>query len=70
MAQPPKPGKSGDQWQKQANHFQEVLTAAQAVVADTTATPEDQAEAQQTITDMTANLARLLAKHGVSPAVV
>lgn len=64
MAKPKK-----NQWQKQADHFQEILDDMNKVVADPATTPDDLAEAQQTIIDMTANLARLLAKHGVSPAV-
>jgi F0F1-type ATP synthase delta subunit len=54
-----------DHWQKQANHFQKILDDMSAVVADPATTPEDLAEAQQTIIDMTANLARLVDKHAV-----
>ena len=57
----------GGQWQRQANHFQEIIDDMTAVVADPVTTPEELAEAQQTISDMTANLARLAAKHGVTP---
>jgi polyhydroxyalkanoate synthesis regulator phasin len=57
----------GQQWQKQANHFQAVITDMQAIVADTTSTPEEVAEAEQTIADMENNLKRLAAKHGVTP---
>lgn len=61
-------GKAGQQWQKQANHFQAIITSAQAVLDDPASTDEDKAEATQTITDMQANLARLSSKYGVTPA--
>lgn len=69
MAQPSGHGKTGGQWQRQADHFQKIIVDMQAVVADPASTPEEVAEANQTIVDMTANLARLSAKHGVTPAV-
>jgi len=61
-------GKAGAQWQKQANHFQALITSAQAVVDDPASTDEEKADAQQTITDMQANLKRLSDKYGVTPA--
>jgi hypothetical protein len=44
-----------------------VITDMQAIVADTTSTPEEVAEAEQTIADMENNFKRLAAKHGVTP---
>ena len=61
-------GKAGAQWQKQANHFQALITSAQAVVDDPASTDEEKADAQQTITDMQKNLQRLSDKYGVAPA--
>jgi hypothetical protein len=61
-------GKAGAQWQKQANHFQALITSSQAVVDDPASTDEEKADAQQTITDMQANLKRLSDKYGVTPA--
>jgi phage terminase small subunit len=60
-------GKAGQQWQKQANHFQAIITSAQAVLDDPASTDEDKAEATQTIADMQKNLARLSSKYGVTP---
>lgn len=56
-------------WQKQADHFNEILQEAQADAADPDITPEELAEAQATVADMTANLQRLQDKHGVTPGV-
>ena len=65
MAKPDK----GHQWQKQADHFQEIINNMQAVLSDPNATQEDKDEANQTIADMQKNLQRLQTKYGVSPAV-
>jgi len=59
--------KAGAQWQKQANHFKAIEDEADVIIADPNSTPEELADAQQTKADMEANLARLLAKHNVSP---
>lgn len=67
MAQPAGKGQAAAR-QKQANHFQEILKEAQAVVDDPNSSAEDKIEAQQTVTDMTANLSRLSSKYGVTPA--
>jgi len=52
-------------WQKQATHFQKILDDMALVVADPATTPEDLAEANQTIIDVTAHLSRLVDKHAV-----
>lgn len=66
MAAPTK----GKHWQKQADHFQSVINDMEDTRADANSTPEEIAEAEQTITDMQANLARLSEKHGVTPGGV
>jgi hypothetical protein len=63
MASKPK----GHQWQKQADHFNAVLNDMQSIVDDPTSVPQEVAEAQQTIQDMTVNLARLKTVRGVTP---
>jgi len=60
-------GGHGQQWQDQANRFKAKLDEAEVVLADPNSTPEQIVEANITKTDMEANLARLLADHGVSP---
>ena len=60
-------GGHGQQWQDQANRFKAKLDEAEVVLADPNSTPDQIAEANITKTDMEANLARLLADHGVSP---
>jgi len=55
-------------WQKQADHFQELITTAQAVVDDPDSTQEEKDDAAETITDMQKNLKRLSDKYGVTPA--
>lgn len=65
------PGQAKDKlahWQKQANHFKQMITEMTAVLNDPNASEEDRLEAQQTIDDMNKNLTRLQMKHGVSPA--
>jgi archaellum component FlaG (FlaF/FlaG flagellin family) len=63
MAQPTK----GHQWQKQADHFQNVINDMNEIVNDPTSTPEEIAEASETIVAMEKNLERLAEKHGVTP---
>jgi len=66
MAAPTK----GKQWQKQADHFQEIIEDMNEVIADGTSTPEEVAEAEETIAAMENNLKRLAEKHGVTPSGV
>ena len=63
MAQPQK----GHQWAKQAQHFADVKAECQTIVADPNSTPEEVAEANETIAAMDKNLQRLADKHGVTP---
>lgn len=62
-------GGKTDHWQKQADHFKEARDAAAAVAADPNSTPEEVAEANETVAAMDKNLARLLSKYNVSPTV-
>jgi len=60
-------GQSTAHRQKQANHFQELINNAQAILDDPATDGEEKDEATETIADMQKNLKRLSDKYGVTP---
>lgn len=57
-------------WQKHADHCNEMIAKMQEVLADGESTPEEVAEANETIANMQANLQRLKNRLAVEPTPV
>ena len=56
--------------QAQADHLQAVYLDMEAIATDPASTPEDVAEATNTIEDMRKHKKRLAERHGVTPTTV